>query len=170
MRPPASIVRQLLLDLSLGSSAGAWPIYVSFLPDTPHNAACVYDTSARKDGRLMATGEVIEHPGIMIHVRGLVYPVVYSKADVLVKALDAVRKVSVVFSEEEVYVVHNISRSGGLLPLGVDTVGSSRRHTFSMNMTLTLSQVETGDLLTVDSPGWTVDDPNVTVDDTIFTP
>ncbi len=140
MTSPADIIRQLLIDLSLADTSEGWEVFVGFFPDGPDEALCVYDTAGVLDGRIMETGEVIVHPGIQVRVRGKHYAEVYGKITEMVRGLDAVKKLSVVFSEEEVYTVHNVSRSGAILPMGVDEVGNRRLHNFAANMTITISR------------------------------
>ena len=140
MTPPADIIRQLLIDLSLADTSDGWEVFVGFFPDEPDKALCVYDTAGVLDGRIMATGEVIEHPGIQIRVRAKSYTEVWGKITEVVRALDGVNKVSIVFSEEEAYTVHNVSRSGAILPMGLDEVGNRRLHNFAANMTVTISR------------------------------
>lgn len=140
MTSPADIIRQLLIDLSLVDTSEGWESFVGFFPDTPDEAVCVYDTAGALDGRIMESGEVIEHPGIQIRVRGKSYTAVWSKITAITRGLDAVQKVSVVFSEEEVYTVHNVSRSGAMIPMGIDEIGNRRLHNFAANMTITISQ------------------------------
>jgi|SRR6185503_6369049 len=140
MTSPSDIIRQALIDLSLVDTSEGWSVFVGFFPDTPDEAVCVYDTAGVLDGRLMVTGEVIEHPGIQIRVRGKSYPAVWSKITEITKGLDVIKKLSVVFSEEEAYTVHNVSRSGAILPMGIDEIGNRRLHNFAANMTVTISR------------------------------
>jgi len=136
-------MRQLLIDLALGDElSGSWPVFVSFLPGTPDSALCVYDTSGRQDGRIMATGEKVIHPGIQIMVRGFVYPEVRAKAESIAAALDAQQRSEVVMESAVSYILHNVSRTGDILPLGVEQEGDRRRHLFSINAVVTINQTE----------------------------
>lgn len=141
MNAPSEIIRQLLIDLGLGAEENEWTTYVGFLPDKPDNAICVYDTAGKMDGRLMVTGEQIEHPGVQIRVRGLSYSEVWNKATAIALNLDAQRKISVVTSSEEAYIVHNVSRSGAIIPIGIEDTEGRRRHHFTINMILTLQRL-----------------------------
>lgn len=140
MTPNADIIRQLIIDLGLAQADPKveWPIYSSFLPDVPDSSICVYDTAGTLDGRIMRTGEQIEHPGIMIHVRAIDNDTGWRKAKTIAEALDAQRRVSVVISSEETYVVYNFSRTGAILPLGMEEIGSRRRFVFSINAITTI--------------------------------
>jgi len=141
MSSPAEIIRQLLLDLDLGGEvAGSWPVFVSFLPGTPDSALCVYDTAGKQDGRIMSTGDQVIHPGIQIMVRGFVYPEARAKAESIAAALDAQQRSEVVMESDASYILHNVSRTGDIIPLGVEQEGDRRRHLFSINAVVTINQ------------------------------
>lgn len=139
MKPPADIIRQLLIDLGLGAAVGDWTTYVSFLPSDPEKALCVYDTVGRIDGRLMQTGEQIEHPGIQIRVRGADYVTTWEKAKAIALALDAVNQNLVSISSDETYTINNVSRSGPVIPLGMEVEGTARHYHFTINAVLTIT-------------------------------
>jgi hypothetical protein len=141
MSTPAEVIRQLLLDLSLGFESGDWSVYVSFLPDRPDSAICVYDTMGRQDGRIMATGEQIEHPGVQVRVRGQNYIETHAKATAIARALDLQMRTEVVISTEEAYRLDNVSRTSPIIPLGVEEEGDRRRHNFTINAVLTLQEI-----------------------------
>lgn len=137
LTPTAEIIRQLLIDLDLGESSGsAWTVFVSFLPTSPDQAIAVYDTAALSDGRLMGTGERIEHPGFQIRVRGSNYPDVRNKADEIALALDTQQNTSVTTSDGT-FEILNISRLGGLIHLGIDET-DQRRHHITINAVTTI--------------------------------
>jgi len=140
MKSPADVMRLLLMNLNLADTSEGWPVFVGFFPDVPDEAICAYDTAGVMDGRIMATGEAIEHPGIQVRVRGKSYPAVWSKITEIVRGLDVVKKLSVVFPDLEAYTVHSVSRSGAILPMGIDEIGNRRLHNFAANMTVTISQ------------------------------
>ncbi len=135
---PADVIYQVLLDLNLISNSGKWQGYVSFLPDTPDDAVCVYDTAGRMDGRLMATGEQIIHPGIQIRVRGLSYAEVWEKTNELARELDSMGRVLVALSSSEAYTLLNVSRTGDIIPVGIEEENGRRRHHFTVNAVVTL--------------------------------
>ncbi len=134
----ADIVRQRITDVGLGEeSSGDWEVFVSNIPDQPDRAICVYDTLGRFDGRIMRTGEKIEHPGIMVLVRGSIYPETYDRAKAIALALDQTAPFTTVeLSSSDVYLIQNISRTGALHPLGF-MEDDRRRYHFSINAVLT---------------------------------
>lgn len=139
MKSPAEIIRKLLLDLGHGLVDGNWSTFVGYLPDQPANAICVYDTTGRKDGRFMATGEQLMHSGIQVMVRGKTYPDVWSKMNTIAEALDAQINTIVEFdTAENNYKIQNISRTGTPHSLGLVEEGSRRYHVFTINAITTL--------------------------------
>lgn len=144
---PANIIQQLLKDLQLcddpEDSAPQWPGYISFLPDEEDTAICVYDTRGTDDGRLM-TGEQIEHPGVQIRIRTQDYNTGWRKAFDIIEQLDGVNRLTVALSSEEAYLLSNVSRTGGIMPMGIDPEDVRRRHNFSINAILTVRPEEGG--------------------------
>jgi len=171
MRSPADIIAHLLVNLGLCTLEDEWPISVAILPDTPDEAVCAYDTGGRMDGRILRTGEQIVHPGIQIRVRGKDYLASYAKIRAIALLLDLQNDILVAFSDEEVYVIQNVSRTGDILPLGIEDIDGRRCHNFTMNAVLTLREEEAitppgAPSLTVDSSILTGDSNLVTVDHT----
>ena len=142
MKSPAAIIRELLIDQDLAEESGDWRAFISFLPDQPNNAICVYDTAGTPDGRMMGTGERIQHLGIQIRVRGENYSVTWDKVEAIVEALDAAGGSVVAFDSAEAYLVHNVSRTGTVMPLGVEEQGSRRLHNFTINAITTLFETD----------------------------
>jgi len=141
MSSPADVIYQILINNAIGvasADSGSWPIYVAFAPAQPDSLICVHDTAGMPDGRLMRTGERIEHPGIMIYIRGQVYPTTWDKAKEIALLLDSVVRLSVAIDSNDAYLVHNISRTGTINPLGVEEEGDRRRHQFTVNAIVTI--------------------------------
>lgn len=136
MRSPADIIYHLLE----GFLSDMDPVFVSFWPDTPDESIAIFDTAGRLDGRIMRTGEQIEHPGIQIQVRGLDYSQTFDRAREIALFLDSVKKETVAIDSDEVYVLHNVSRTGAIIPVGIETVESRRRYIFTINAVTTISQ------------------------------
>jgi len=138
MTTPADILYTFLQDS--GAFVG-WTSFVSFLPDAPDKAICVYDTPGVGNGRIMRTGEKIEHPGIMVALRCLNYVEGHAKATSLALLLDSVRDNSVAVSSGETYSLHNVSRTGTINAIGLEMVNDRRRHQFTINAVLTLTEL-----------------------------
>ena len=139
---PADVIAQLLVDENHGTFEGAWRIFVGFMQQDPNNALCVYDTQGKLDGRMMRTGEQVTHPGVQVVVRGADYVVTYQKAKDIATGLDAQRKTVVAPDSESSYVLHNVSRTGDIMHLGVELEGDRRRHLFTINAVLTLETIQ----------------------------
>lgn len=136
--PVSDICRQLLLDLSLGTDGSSeWPVFVGILPDQPDNAISCYDTAGIMNGRIMRTGEQVEHPGLQIMVRSPDYLSAINKANAIALALDQQSDVVVQMESNRFYRIQNISRAGAILPLGLNE-DDRRRYHFSINAVLTI--------------------------------
>jgi hypothetical protein len=137
------IIAKLLVDAGDGdlfsaSGADKWPIYTGFLPDDKDQAICIYGTAGSPDGRIMRTGERIEHPGIQIRIRSLKYVPTSLKADQIAATIDSIAGDEVTMEPGTVYSIANISRSGTPLNLGPEeATGSKRRFNFTVNATVT---------------------------------
>lgn len=147
MNPPSELIRQMIVQAEFGTepteSGQDWHAFTSFLPELPDNAICVYDTSGKFDGREMREGTQIEHEGIMVWVRSTSYAQGWVKANAIAKMFDILNNALVTYdpddeSAPEYYRIQNISRTGPIQPLGVDEIGSKRRHEFSINALLTV--------------------------------
>ena len=146
---PADVVRNLLVDLGLGttpSDAGSWPVYAAQEPNTPDSVITIYDTAGRKNGRTQVDGEVQEHHGIQIRVRDANHQDGYAKARAIAVALDeqvAAQGVvvdDIVGTGQTTYVVWNVSRTTDVLSLGKETP-TSKRNLFTINAVAALRQL-----------------------------
>jgi len=144
MSTPAQIIHQLLTDLNLVEQSGAWPAFISFMPEElPDDAVCVYDTAGTSDGRIMRTGERIEHSGVQIRVRGRHHKDVWNKTNEIALALDQqVQNTLVSTASDLVYRIANISRTGTIIPVGIETDGARRRFNFTINALVTYASVD----------------------------
>lgn len=139
--PPSLILALILRGLGViakGSTGDQWSGFVSFLPDKdPDDAVAIYDTVGSIDGRSQIDGDYWEHPGIMIHVRSLIYSVGYKKAGDIIKKVDAIKQVTLNL-ESVTYVVSSIKRMGGINSLGVEPNREPERNLFSINFQMTV--------------------------------
>lgn len=145
---PAQIVRQLLIDLDLGSSipAQTWAVHAYVEPDRPDDCITVYDTSMVGDGRIMASGEVQGREGVMIRVRSAPYigsneeHPGWNKANDIAATLDEDVLDDTVTISGVNYTVHSASRVSGPIYVGVDAP-DTKRHVFTINPTISVRQV-----------------------------
>lgn len=142
MSSPAQVIRRLLIQLTLApdSQTAAWAPFTAFLPDEPDTALAVYDTAGTHNGRIMRTGEKIEHPGVQIRFRSSNYPVAWEKAKAVADALDALPTGTVVamVPTSETWRLQNVSRTGAILTSGIEVEGDRKRHNLTINAILTM--------------------------------
>lgn len=134
---PADILRQLLVDLDLGSYPAnppdAWPVYVASEPDRPDECVTVYDTAGRPQGRLQVSGEKPELHGVQVRVRSARPPEGWAKARTIAVALDeSVYAETVTMTGGSSYCVHSVTRTTDVVPLGKESP-QSKRSIFVLN-------------------------------------
>ena len=139
MNSPAEIIHQLLVDLEVVQQSGDWPAYVSFMPADPDEAVCLYDMSGEDDGRLM-NGPKIHHAGVQVMIRSKTYSNGWAKANEIALALDNQNRSSIAIESSANYILHNATRRGTIHPLGISEDDDERRHNFTINMVVTVSQ------------------------------
>jgi hypothetical protein len=144
---PSSIVRQLLIDLVVGSDGGAsWPVYADELVDLPDDTIAVIDTGGVSRGRFMVNGEQQINEGIQIIVRAADTQTAWQKASKLMTSVTKnshLRTVNVVDPEgygtaSQAYTIFNVSLRSG--PLPIHPAGDSSRKQFSLNFVITIRQ------------------------------
>lgn len=139
---PAHILQRLIIDLGLGSlpPSLAWPVYIGSEPDgtnIPDNVITVYNTDWRDHGRTMTDGHRQGMEGFQVRVRSQTQPVGYNKAHAIAIALDEQVYQRIVTIDGVSYLVHAISRSGGVLDLGKMQGSSRNLHTLNGFVSLT---------------------------------
>lgn len=139
---PADIIRYLLIDLSQGTipqARSAWPIYTEMEPDKPDNAITTFNTSGITEGKTHKSGQVQEHFGVQIRLRSQVPEEGFPKMRSLQVCLDEeVRFDNVVIGSSE-YLIHAVTRKGGVLSLGKEP--STNRYAFTLNVLVSLKQL-----------------------------
>ena len=89
---PAQIIQQLFVDLGIGTlpeTDSDWPISATQEIDgdtAPDDVITIYDTAARRDGRIMDDGVVVEHYGIQAKVRSRTFDDNHAKMNEMRKA------------------------------------------------------------------------------------
>jgi len=140
---PSSILASYIINeseaMALPSSAGDWPLFVSYLPDSEQDAGAVYDTTGLKDGRLMA-GQTIQHYGIQLKIKSKIYEEGWAKIDNIATSLDQVLN-TIVSAGGGNYEIQNITRGAPVLFQGTETKGK-RLNIFTVNLLMTVKQIE----------------------------
>lgn len=144
--PVSDILRRLLVTLGAGtlpSASGSWPIHLDE-PDTPDNVITVYGTVGRDDGRIQFSGERDQHRGFQVRVRAVSQIVGQAKAESVAKILDEDAYTDTVSittdSVTSSYLVHSVSRTSEVIPIGKETP-ASKRFIYTINAVAALSRV-----------------------------
>lgn len=141
MSPNADIIRMLIIQEGLGETSGDWTVYVGFTPSEGDKAITIFDTAGKLDGRMMRSGEQIEHPGVQVQIRSDLYWEALDRSQEIAAMLDAQYKTLIPINlpgkPEMIYELLNVSRVGGVVPIGVED-GDNVRHYFTVNAILTV--------------------------------
>ena len=142
---PSLITRSFLVNNSiftLPSAVGDWPLYISGLPDGDNiedNAGAVYDVAPNLDGRLMTSGDVVQHYGISFTIRCTTYEAGWQKCLSILTLLVATAQSDISLGAND-YLIEAFSVMSGIVYLGVET-GTKRRYLFELTFTVTMRQV-----------------------------
>lgn len=129
---PSRILVQLLIDAGLcsrGDGSTQWGAYYEGHNDLPDDLISIVGTQGRVDSEDQY-GNVNEHFAFQLLVRGADPEAAHTKIQTLRDALHRVYQRVVTITPRtgtgKTYVVHNVSGSSAVLPLGVDRPNSSR--------------------------------------------
>ena len=130
---PARIIRELLIDLSSGTSdlSADWAIFVNSIPDDPDKVIVINDTTGVLDGRIMITGEQLTEHGFQVVIRDQGQDTGFVRANLIATTLDIVLRSSVTIGSST-YLVQAVSRVGDVIYVGTD-VPQSNLHLFTIN-------------------------------------
>ena len=137
----SDILRRLLVNAGQGTllgAGGSWPIGLE-RPNAPDSCVTITETQGKRDGRVMTSGEVIEHPGVQIEVRAATYAAGFTKAKALATYCDESIYNSSITFETKAYTIINVSRVGVVMAIGRETP-ESKRELFTFNATVTVIQ------------------------------
>ncbi len=149
---PAQVIAALLIANDAFSApptppavpaADSWPLYVSFLPETPDSLGAVYDTSGTTPDRLMDAGdEGYDHGeffGVQVRVRAQTQPDAWAQADAVARLCKGVKRVTVAVGSNT-YLLESVDQVGTPLFLGTEA-GTKRRQGYSVNFLCTITQL-----------------------------
>lgn len=150
---PAEVIRELLLNLSLGvfpdqRTPADWSIYDNGEPDLPNHCITVYDTQGRDHGKTF-DGERQEHYGCQIKIRADEKPTANTRARNIATTLDAVTRYPVDIPVRDnitpsgMYTVYAVSRSANVIYNGKDKP-NGRRHVYTLNILASIRQRSSG--------------------------
>lgn len=140
---PADIIRYLLISQGKGSEPSDdldWPMFTSSEPTIPDNCITTYDTSGVLQGRIQYSGEMVEHYGFQIRVRGSDHNTAWRKMNDIKTQMDQGVRLDTVNINSSIYLVEAITRSGGILALGKESP-TSQRLVFTLNAIVALRQL-----------------------------
>lgn len=151
LHSPADVVRQLVLDLGLGTDPDDepgedWPVFAHSLPDLPDAAMAVTDTAGRDHGSSQLTGELFTAYGWQLRVRGVTHAGgAWQKADECRRSLSerctqrVVTLANLTGTDTTDYTVHCLHGFGQVLT-GAEPSSAGRRTVFSLNGLISLTR------------------------------
>jgi hypothetical protein len=118
-----------------------WPVYYAIEPSAPDNCQQVIDTDGQFDGRSMIDGDLWEHDGFQLLVRGRTHKVGWAQAN-LVRDTFAVNvyRNDVVTVDGNFYRVQAVTHISRILALGFDAP-NTKRSLFTVNAMLAFTQI-----------------------------
>jgi len=140
---PASILRQALINLGLGTlptSQSTWPIYYSHEANSPDDVITLYDTAGRVQGRVHKTGEMQLKHGVQVKVRSAKHKTGYTKAIAISNALDLSIANTIANLSSSQYIVYATTRHTDVIPLGKQA-DDTKRSLFTINLVMSLKQL-----------------------------
>lgn len=136
---PSDVIRYLLISEGAGvlpSNALAlptdWKVFVSELPEEPNDLIALSDIGGLKGGRIQVDGEVQEHYGIDLLVRGTRlqsisgYTRTFRKIMEVCMVFDQQVRNTVVTIGDSTYTVHSMTKSGLVRSQGKDNTSNQR--------------------------------------------
>lgn len=145
---PSRIIRQLLVDLGLGTLGGEtdgdWPVFYSNLPDQPDDCIVIIDDENPVYERHMTDGtRANEFEGYFIRIRSDKYDEGYLKAETIARTLDLKANVyrRLVVVGGVTYRVHSVNRDSDVVPLG-KSIDGSKRSLFAVSATSSIKKCD----------------------------
>lgn len=136
---PRDILRRALIQLGLGADPPAvpWPIYSPTMPPSPDNCIATQNTPNRDGGRDTLTHTRYEDFGVQVMTRATTDDLSDRKAAAIGEAMDSQMQDLTVVIGASTYLIHSVTRVGGVNPLGKEANSSRFRHTVNGLMTVT---------------------------------
>lgn len=130
---PADVVRQVLIDLGLGTEPGTapWPVYAKKEPSMPDDTVTVYNGPGTDDGRVMH-GEGQGLFTFIIRIRASDGDEGWSKAADILAAMETQVYRMNVEVDGQCMCVHSFSNISNVVDIGYESPTSERRiHTLT---------------------------------------
>lgn len=131
------IIQQLLIANGLGVDPdilplGSWPVYSPTLPTKPDNLIVSVTRTGRIHGRTHVDGEVLQHYGFQLMIRGVDDRTGNRKAEDIRYKMQTSMYQNIIVIDGSSYLIPCISNIGEVLALGIDHP-NSKRSLFSIN-------------------------------------
>jgi hypothetical protein len=120
-------------------SAG-WPVFYGSMPAQPDSCVCVFNTQGVQNAVVQQTGEVVEHHGVQVLIRGLPYTSVRTTAFHLAAYLERFAVPVDVTYLGAVYRFWAAMRTSSVIDLPEEPDGKGRRRV-SVNYLLSIQEV-----------------------------
>lgn len=130
----------VILPPTLPPPPTVWVCYTNGMPDKPDNCVALFDGTPKLDGRIMRTGEVVRHPGLIVRIRAVDYDTGFNFGQLLIGYFDEVIGLTpaLVTLDSVTYNIRNVSRKTDLVPLGEEK--NTRRQIFTLDTKLTITR------------------------------
>jgi hypothetical protein len=144
----AQLLRFLLIEDDWGNVPGTkdieWACFLRNLPDDPKfvhaNALAVYDTQGVQLARMMM-GDSVDRFGVALKIRSKTYSEGWALAQQIMGWADHIKKIPMTVGDCH-YVVHNLSRTSSIIPIGPNPGDTTRRENFTVNFLMTVEQID----------------------------
>lgn len=134
LHSPAELLAESLYDLGVATRPGQpgdWPLYVSSMPNIPHECMTLYDTVGVARSRNLKTGEGLNSYGLQLRVRSRSYGAGWDKALSVHSVIETIQNGEVEIGGETV-VIQSVSPTSPPSHIGVEE-GTTRRDIFTAN-------------------------------------
>lgn len=121
--------------VNLPPNGSPWDCTVGMMPTDVQQNVVVFNTTAVQDGRLMRTGQKIDHPGASIQIAAKTQEQGYAKAWEICAFLDKLHNQDVVTPGGSARICA-ISRKGRPIYVGLIPGGRFTLHTINLTMTI----------------------------------
>lgn len=118
------------------SGAHEWPVFAGGEPGRPDNCITVYETTPVFGAKLMPTGEVMQHYGITVRVRGRTKKIARARAEALRQDFNKSCTDQTVTLDGSTYLIPSLPRVT-LVPVGREAP-ASQRWLFNLNCLLVI--------------------------------
>ena len=126
---PAEMILKYIRDSGL---ATGWATTYAKMPVEPVNIISVFDNMSQLDGKIMRTGQTVEHPGIQVRVRSEPYKDGWLKAQAILESMSQMLRETIVLTNpDQVYKIQAFTVTGSLMYIGQAEKQQGQNFTFN---------------------------------------